>query len=165
MSSPAATDDLVEITAAPPAPQRRSFEYHAIFLVLSIAILVLAATMSVNDGTKVTPPLLSTPLPELCNLRRFFGIDCPGCGMTRCFISIAHGDLLAAWNYNAGGILLFGLVVAQIPYRSAQMWRVSHGHTEWQPRRLMTWLSEVLVIMLLVQWCWRIYETALTLPR
>lgn len=158
---PATTEALVEVPATPAAPQRRSFEYHAIFLVLSVVVLVLAATMSVNDGTKVTPPLLSTPLPELCNMRRFFGIDCPGCGMTRCFISLAHGDLLAAWHYNAGGILLFGLVVAQIPYRSAQLWRIAHGHAEWRPHRLMTGVSVVLVTMLLVQWCWKLYTYTL----
>ena len=159
---PVTSDELVKITDEPAAPQRRNFEYHAIFLALSTVVLILAATMA-TDGSSVTPPLISRPLPELCNSRRFLGIDCPGCGMTRCFISLAHGDVRAAWEYNAGGILLFGLFVAQIPYRSAQMWRLSRGQAEWRPGRLMGWFAGLLITILMLQWFWKLYLFATTL--
>lgn len=158
---PVTADDLVEITEPAPAARRRTFEYHVIVLIGSLTILALAATMSVQGGTQVTPPLFSQPLPELCHSRRFFGIDCPGCGMTRCFISLAHGDLAAAWRYNAAGILLFGMVVAQVPYRGLQLWRVARGQAEWYSQRFVTALSVVLVTMLMVQWVWKLFQMAL----
>ena len=39
---------------------------------------------------------LGQPLPELCLARRITGSGCTGCGMTRSFISIMHGDLAGA---------------------------------------------------------------------
>jgi hypothetical protein len=151
----------VEPLAAPPPAARKRFEYHAIALVLCTVVLGLAMTMSVQGGTQVNLPGFSTPLPELCHSRRVFGIDCPGCGMTRCFISLGHGDVASAWTYNASGILLFGLVVAQLPYRTMQLWRLSRGRPEWRLGRLTTWLAIALGAALALQWAVKIVSTAL----
>src|SRR5262245_42705428 len=40
----------------------------------------------------------SVPLPETCGSKIFFGMECPGCGLTRSFISISHGDFAEAWK-------------------------------------------------------------------
>jgi hypothetical protein len=152
---PVALPTTAEPAPAPPPRAARRYEYHAIYLVLSLVVLALAATMSVRGETQVVPPLLSQPLPELCHSRRFFGIDCPGCGMTRCFISLAHGDLAAAWHYNPGGILLFGMLLIQLPYRTAQLWRLARGRAEWAPRRLTMWFSVALATALIGQWLWK----------
>lgn len=157
---PVTNQDLLAGVQPSPALRRRTFEYHVIILVGSLVVLVLAATMSVQEGTKVTPPFFSQPLPELCHSRRFFGIDCPGCGMTRCFISAAHGDWRAAWRYNPAGIVLFGMLIAQIPFRSLQLWRLRQGKDEWRPRRLITAMSIVLVSLLMLQWFWKLYLMA-----
>lgn len=55
----------------------------------------------------------------ICFVRRATGFPCPGCGMTRAFGSLAHGDWAAAWRLHplsflvaaelAGGWLLWGL--------------------------------------------------------
>ena len=36
-----------------------------------------------------------------CPLYQTFGINCPGCGLTRGFHALFHGDFLAAIHYNA----------------------------------------------------------------
>ncbi|MGI8493925.1 MAG: DUF2752 domain-containing protein [Pyrinomonadaceae bacterium] len=36
-----------------------------------------------------------------CPLFQLFGINCPGCGLTRGFHALFHGDILTALHYNA----------------------------------------------------------------
>ena len=45
--------------------------------------------------------------PLLCPLRAFTGIICPGCGMTRSFLSLVQGDLWKAFSYHLFGPILF----------------------------------------------------------
>ncbi len=42
----------------------------------------------------------------------------------------ANGDVRAAWSYNPGGLLLFAIVVAQIPLRMLQISRIHRGLPE-----------------------------------
>lgn len=150
-------------TEAPALPERtgarhRRLEYHLMFLVLSVVVLVLSMTMSVrSEGTKVSLPFMDRPLPELCHMRRMTGLDCPGCGLTRSFISLGHGDIAAAWQFNPAGVLLFGLLVAQLPYRGLQLWRIRRQQPEWYSRRLFTWLTVVLIGLMLMQWIFKLY--------
>lgn len=37
----------------------------------------------------------------LCPFRAVTGLPCPGCGMTRAFCALGHGDLSGAFGYNA----------------------------------------------------------------
>jgi hypothetical protein len=56
-------------------------------------------------------------LPETCMNRRILGISCPGCGLTRSFVAVAHGNIRMAVNANMMGPALFFLCWLQIPYR------------------------------------------------
>lgn len=38
--------------------------------------------------------------PNVCLWRRALGRPCPGCGMTRAFSHLAHGDARGAWAHN-----------------------------------------------------------------
>ena len=40
------------------------------------------------------------PKLQLCWLRRLTGVSCPGCGLTRAFCAISHGDLAGAWSFH-----------------------------------------------------------------
>ncbi len=40
-----------------------------------------------------------------CLLRIMTGLPCPGCGMTRAWVHLAHGDVLTAFEYNVFGPL------------------------------------------------------------
>jgi hypothetical protein len=48
---------------------------------------------------------------KLCLLKDLFGIPCPGCGITRAFLFLAHGDLHSAMELNINSLLVFSLVV------------------------------------------------------
>jgi hypothetical protein len=43
-----------------------------------------------------------------CVFRNTFGIPCPGCGLTRSFAAISHGQLAAALRSHPLGILIYG---------------------------------------------------------
>lgn len=108
-------------------PDRR---FHVVWLCLAAGVVLLSTLMQIRNSQQVTVPLTQIPLPELCSFRRMTGMDCAGCGMTRCFISLGHGDVLGAWNYNPAGILLYGIVLFQIPFRGWQLWRIQRGLPE-----------------------------------
>jgi hypothetical protein len=126
--------------------------FHRTILLLCLAIVVLSVVLSVRDRQRVLVPVLGTPLPELCMMKRYTGHGCPGCGMTRCFISLGHGDLAAAWSYNPAGLWFFAIVLFQIPYRAAQLWRIRRG----LPELRVGWLAQIslgiLAVAMIGQW-------------
>jgi hypothetical protein len=119
-------------------------------------VVALAAVLSVRNETQVIVPVLGQPLPELCLARRLTGLGCPGCGMTRCFIALMDGDLAAAWNFNSSGFLLFGLMAAQIPFRSIQLWRIHRGLPELQTSPAAQILLGCLAVWMIAQWLLRV---------
>jgi Protein of unknown function (DUF2752) len=87
---------------------------------LGIACLVFAASflLEVEQGTEVAlagmPQLV---MPPLCMAREWFGVRCPGCGLTRSFIHLAHGRFESSWQAHRLGWLLAVALLVQIPYR------------------------------------------------
>jgi hypothetical protein len=150
-------EPLPPTTALPPRLLRSRRELHVVFLVLSLAVLAVAALLSVRGPTEVDLPLVGQSLPVLCHWKRLTGIDCPGCGMTRCFVALAHGDFASAWRFNPAGILLFILVAAQVPYRSLQLWRLARGQNELTLRRLTSVRVAALLVAMFLQWFWKLY--------
>jgi hypothetical protein len=112
------------------AESRSARILHWSLLVASILVLAAAILLEIRGRELVAFPLMDRSLPQLCYWRAMFGIDCPGCGLTRCFIACAQGKLAAAWGYNPVGMLLFATVVFQVPYRPWQLWRLSSGRRE-----------------------------------
>ena len=47
--------------------------------------------------------------PTVCVFKILLGIECPGCGMTRAFSCILHGDLVSAISYNRLVVVVFPL--------------------------------------------------------
>ncbi|HKD35417.1 MAG TPA: DUF2752 domain-containing protein [Pirellulales bacterium] len=61
------------------------------------------------------------PLPSLCLSQSLFHVSCPGCGLTRSFIYLAHGDLQSSLRMHRVGWLMALAVLLQIPYRIASL--------------------------------------------
>ncbi|WP_134765804.1 DUF2752 domain-containing protein [Nocardioides sp. 1609] len=84
--------------------------------------------------------------PVICPFRRVTGLPCPGCGLTRSWVDLAHGDLAGAWSMNPFGIVLVAaLVVLVVGVVRARM----RGQA---PPRLDTWLRRPTVLVVLAVW-------------
>ncbi|MDP8254401.1 MAG: DUF2752 domain-containing protein [Candidatus Alcyoniella australis] len=65
------------------------------FIALSVVLLAAFALQSGNVG------------PPLCPFRHLTNLPCPGCGMTRAFVALAHGRIVEALGYNLLVLVLF----------------------------------------------------------
>lgn len=132
-----------------------SAAYHWCYLLISLAVLMAAFVLQIGPDGEVYVPILGISSPHTCWFRQITGIGCPGCGLTRCFVSITHGDLVAAWGFNPAGLPFFLVVVGQIPYRALQIWRIRHDLPAWHPTRLSSVVALGLAAALLTQWVCR----------
>ncbi len=103
--------------AEPPRLSKSIDPVAAVWLCGSVVCITLAALMRVGDYRRVFLYGFDTPIPETCFAYSQWGIDCPGCGLTRAFVWMAHGRIDNAWLMNPVGIALFIFVLAQIPFR------------------------------------------------
>lgn len=49
---------------------------------------------------------------DVCSLHRLTGLPCPGCGLTRGFVALTHGDWQTAAELNPFALVLFPLFLA-----------------------------------------------------
>lgn len=134
---------------------------HWVLLGVSSAVVLLALLLQVRGEEQVVVKGIGIPLPGTCTFKQYIGADCPGCGLTRCFVSMGHGQLERAWHFNPVGVAFFALVASQIPFRTVQLWRLKSGVDE---IRLGWWgysMMAIVLAALLVQWIVRMILTFL----
>jgi len=93
------------------------------------------------------------PTPSMCLSESVWHVQCPGCGLTRSFICMAHGDFGSAYDFNRVGPLFFIVSVFQYPYRIIGLRR----HRRWPFGRLWgrIW-ANLLIGLLIVNWLWNV---------
>lgn len=137
-----------------PMEIRAAITVHAGLLVISLLVLVLSIAMRTSGEEHVFLPGFRQPVPGTCVSKTFLGVECPGCGMTRCFISMGHGQLGRAWHFNPAGILFYAIVLAQVPWRSFQLFRLLTGRGEkWVG--YFDWVMWLVAVLMLLQWATR----------
>ena len=132
---------------------------HWTLLGVSSAVILSAVLLQVRGDEQVFLPGIGLPLPGTCTFKQFVGADCPGCGLTRCFVSMGHGQLQQAWHFHPVGIVFFAIVASQIPFRTMQLWRLKRGANE---IHLGWWSYSLLLLVLaalLIQWIVRLFLT------
>ncbi len=90
--------------------------------ILALCVFVIGASFVIapaeNGGLRIPVPLIGNyELPAMCMSKIVFDAPCPGCGLTRSFVSLAHGECVTAFLLNPAGPLLFIICLIQIPYR------------------------------------------------
>lgn len=99
-----------------------------LWLVVSVGILATAAALEFRQPRTLIVPLAGLHLPQMCSTERMFGINCPGCGLTRSFVLAADGQMAMAFAIHPVGTIAFILLGLQIPLRLWQGWRAFAGH-------------------------------------
>ncbi|QEH34198.1 hypothetical protein OJF2_27330 [Aquisphaera giovannonii] len=138
-------DDLDEVAATRVAARR-----HREVLVVAAIALALAFALDVGDDDRVTPRgCPGIPLPPTCMSRSLFGVDCPGCGLTRSVIRASRGDWSGSWRTHHLGILFLVVLLIQVPYRLAALRRPARPIV---PPRWQDAMSYALIALLIGNW-------------
>lgn len=88
------------------------------YLVILLAILGLPFLFRFDpEAAGQSPKVFGVRLPGTCMSHELFGVDCPGCGLTRSFILIAHGRFAESMRFHRLGILLYSFFLLQAAYR------------------------------------------------
>ncbi|MDF1661544.1 MAG: DUF2752 domain-containing protein [Planctomycetota bacterium] len=144
MNDMASTSSIPE--AAPseaPSGNRRSHKY---MLVIASIVVLLSVFLPLPTGGKLV--VFGVESPPLCVFQAKLGIDCPGCGLTRSFVSMGHIDIVQAWEFNRVGPLFFFVFFFQIPYRIMALWdrRLQLNSRRWD----LTY--PVIALLMIINW-------------
>jgi len=94
-------------------------------------------------------------LPDLCLFHRWTGHPCPGCGITRSVVCLAHGHIAEALRFHPLAPIAFGFLVAATLQRLPLPDRLRPSARFWTPR-VQTLCYGGLVILLLGIWAARL---------
>lgn len=123
---------------------------HVEMLVMSTVVVLGSLSLRAGADGKVAPAGFSQfKLPETCGSRLWFGVDCPGCGLTRSFIALARGDLSASLAYNRVGWVVALAVLLQFPYR---VFALREMRTRLVERAWMKWFGWAMIAVLVGSW-------------
>lgn len=75
------------------------------------AAIILAAAVGVYF---ILDPSISPIFPK-CPFKALTGLKCPGCGSQRAIHALLHGDLAAAWRFNALLVVTIPVLAVMIP--------------------------------------------------
>lgn len=81
-----------------------------------------------------------------CIMRLLTGLPCPGCGMTRSWVHLAHGDVVTAFEYNLFGPLAMAAAAGLVVYTVVAL--VRRQPTE----RLFDQLNPKILMVLMGLW-------------
>lgn len=139
---PAAVSDAIH---------ERARAHHRLVLLMAVAVLAGSVILGPSADGRLKLPLVNFALPSVCTFQRLTGLGCPSCGLTRCFVWMSRGNVAKAFDYNPVGVVVFFLVVAQLPYRAWQLRRLARG--EPTRRYIAPWvLPVILLVAMFVQW-------------
>ena len=76
--------------------------FKVIYLVILLSLPIAISLISLKTLNN---------LPSVCLYKRFFGLECWGCGMTRAIISVVNGNFKDAIEYNWRVLIVFPLLL------------------------------------------------------
>jgi len=82
---------------------KASLQWHPSTLLSVVAAASIAVSMALQPS--------ALPQVPLCAFQNTTGLPCPGCGLTRAFCAIGHGDFAAAWAFHPFSFLLYALAL------------------------------------------------------
>jgi Protein of unknown function (DUF2752) len=129
---------------------RQSRDRHWTMLCAALFVIAAAFALDVRDaGTVAIQWPIDVGLPATCASRAMFGVECPGCGLTRSFVALSAGDIERSVEFHRVGWLLALAVVAQIPYRIYMLRKLPAAVVE---RAWTAWTGSLLIALLVGNW-------------
>ena len=130
-------------------------------MIIAASIIFLSCVLSPapknSQDDRVTIFGLKTPV--LCLHRLIYNEPCAGCGLTRSFVSFAHGDIESSSKYHKLGIPLFLIVLLQIPLRLHLLRVGVSGYTPFIKK--LIWVPAVICILaLIINWLIFLIQTS-----
>ena len=117
-----------------------------ILAVMSLVALVIARVWPV--------PSVDSGQPT-CIMRIATGLPCPGCGMTRSWVHLAHGDVARAFEYNFFGPIGFAMAVVLVVWTAYALLRriptsrlLDRVNPRWLVALTVVWLGYSVVRMI-----------------
>lgn len=105
-------------------------------------------------------------LASVCPFHALTGLPCPGCGLTRAFVCLAHGRVIASLHWHPIGWLVFG-VFAALWLRAGLAWALGRPVVPLSPRAInrLNWTSVGLLFVVgAARIGWTLAHPALRLP-
>ena len=128
---------------------RIKLNYNTKVLLGSIALIIVLSLLSLSvDAEHLT--LLGFTLPKICFMQLVTDAGCPFCGITRSLHLCIKGNLQDALNINFMGVILFCIVIIQIPLRIAILYlpRMKKIDT----RKFDSLICSVFLYIALIRW-------------
>ena len=126
------------------------FRRHRFMLMLACTLVASAFIFRVPSQDRVElVGLAGLPMPSLCMSKSLWGIECPGCGLTRSLLCFFHGDFTGSLALHRIGWIMAVAVILQFPYRIAALVRKDdYPLGTWFPKAF----GRVLIFLLLGNW-------------
>jgi hypothetical protein len=155
-------DATVSVSTPEPGIAPPHTERHREMLAVACFVLLAACVLEVLPDQRVAVRGFSNyPMPATCRSRAWLGMKCPGCGLTRSIVYLAHGDWHASLRMHRFGWLMAAVIAFQVPYRIAAL---RCGRYPWFSTRFAGFLSCALIAVLLANWLYEIASGRLFTP-
>lgn len=127
--------------AAAPDDMSQAFQPWVWRIGLGVAVLILGLLLRSDDTGAVAFVFLPDhPLPTICVVRRYLGVDCFACGLTRSILLLLQFRLQESIATHPLGWMVLALITLQIPYGIQLRMRVN----PWRPSmrsRAVFWIG------------------------
>ena len=83
-------------------------------MITNARILFLGLTALFGISLALPPPGADgriAHLPSICPFHRLTGLPCPGCGLTRAFVCLSHGQFAQSLHWHPIGWLVYGILL------------------------------------------------------
>ncbi len=112
-----------------------------------VVVLILAAgSLAGLVIARVWPVASVDSGAPTCLMRIVTGLPCPGCGMTRSWVHLAHGDVAAAFQYNLFGPVAMAMAAGIVVYTVVALLRRG------RPERLLEVVNPKILLGLVGVW-------------
>ena len=149
--------------AAPPEPPRpfqelvdearrhRLYQQQKTFFIACLIVIGGSFLLTPAPPHGACVSVFGMNLPSSCPSMLFFHNPCPGCGMTRSFVSCAHGRFSESLQHHRVGPFFFLFVFGQIPYRLFLLW-LGPDHVPAWNNALVNVFPPLFLVAILANW-------------